>query len=401
MPVYYKKQVEVAREFSVSEGTITNWIKGSLASKNNLQLFQDGKDYYILKSEHNRVTMLNLAEKGRKFRSDDSEVDVTVKEELYEIMTENQLISLINSLRVYKEIPMKFSYLGGGAVEWKKFYKKTLNNQVYSGADIDRFLLGELYPFLENYIKQYDKINVIDIGSGTGSPVKELVEKINISGKLLNYYALDISPKIISEVVENVELDSFKDKIRYEIVDFETQSLQDILYKTKDYSSKTKTCNVLLFIGATIGNFNSQNKVLENIKDGMLHEDILIVSNAYDIVTNRTSFPKFEIEGGDGQEIYIPSLLGIKSDYFDKELIYNDKNFMREYNLILNRNLNIHFEKFNILLELKKGQRINVWKHRRDTFEFISDKIKQAGMELQFIAKHPTDPEVIYMSKLV
>ncbi|MEI6728199.1 MAG: L-histidine N(alpha)-methyltransferase [bacterium] len=412
MQAYYKKQVEVAREFSISEGTITNWIKGSLAGKNNLQLFNEGKDYFIIKNEHNRVVMLNLAEKGRKFRSEESEVDVVVKDELYEVMKTEYVISLTNSLIINSEIPIKYGYLGRGAELWDEFFQ-SLNNMKSYGLDSQEFLWETSLKYLKPLVDNFDRVNLIDLGPGNFEPGKFWIDYLIKYNKFGCYLPIDISDSDLELTIKNFKK-SYPEKLlggyntndenKYikEIqADLDKDSLEKIVNKIKNYSKKEKTINIFLFLGGTMGIMENQVRFFLNVKDAMLPNDYLIIDNALDILTNRTVFPVSQSEAYDNMMLYIARLLGIDDEYFEKEFRYNEQTAMREYNLILNRNLNIHFKKFNIIVELKKGQRINVWKHRRDTFEFISDKIKQAGMELQFIAKHPTDPEVIYMSKLV
>lgn len=401
MPTYYKKQVEIAREFGISEGTVTNWIKGAINGKNNIQLHKVNDDHYIIKNEHNRVVMLNLAQNGRKFRSEESEVDLVVKDELYDIMSENQVISLINSLKIRKTIPNKYDYFEDGADLWKRFYEETVSNTSYMITDADNYLLSTLYTYLEGFFQDSTKVNVFDVGPGTSEPSIALLKKLYSTKKISKYVAVDISPRIIEISRETLKKTIPDLEYTFSINDIENESLQSVIYQHNVYSGSKKTKNLILFLGATIGMFENQIKILQNIQDGMSPDDLLIISNSVDTVKNRTAFPAFELEVGDMQVRYIASLMNLTDDLFDKEFRYNQETSMREYNLVLNKNVNISFPRFNIIIELKKGERINVWKHKRDTFEFISEKIKQSGMKLQFVAKHPTDPQVIYMSKLV
>lgn len=409
---YYKKQVEIARELGVSEGTVTNWIKGAEEGKNKLQLIEINGKNKIVKSEHNRVEMLNLKEVGTKFRPEDEVVDLLVKDELYEIMKPEYVISLTNSLILNSEIPLKYAYLGKGAVMWDEFFQ-SLNNLKTYALDSQVFLWETSLKYLQPLLKDFDKINIIDLGPGNFGPGKYWVDYLVKQNKFGYYLPIDISDSTIDITINHFKkyydpilLGGYENSEKNEYVqsvqaDFDKDSLEKIVNKIKNYSKEEKTLNLFLFLGGTISIMENQFRTLLNFRDAMLPTDYLIINATVDTLTNRTIFPVAQSEIYDKFMLYLSNLIGIDSQHAEKEFRYNDQTSMREYNLILNQNLNIHFKKFNIVAELKKGQRINVWKHRRDTFEFISEKIKAAGMELQFIAKHPTDPEVIYMSKLV
>jgi uncharacterized SAM-dependent methyltransferase len=410
MPAYYKKQVEIAREFGISEGTVTNWIKGAISGKNNIQLHKVNDDQYIIKNEHNRVVMLNLAQNGRKFRSEESEVDLVVKDELYEVMSPEEVISLTKSLILKSEIPVKYVYLGDGAELWDKFYQ-SLNKFESYGQESYYFLWQRVLEYCEPLLKKFSKVNLIDIGPGNFEPAEFWLDYIKKNSTLSYYTPIDISNTILEKVVLKFKKKYPTDKLsKNEIIDknyfaertkdLDKDSLEDVVNKVSN-NFGDKSLNIFLFLGGTFGIMENQVRTLLNIKDAMLPDDILIIDNAYDTLLNRASFAVSQSKEYNDCLLFVSTLLGIEEAFYEQEFKYNEATQMREYNLILNRNLNIHFKKYNIIAELKKGQRINVWKHRRDTFEFISENIKQAGMELQFIAKHPTDPEVIYMSKLV
>lgn len=398
---YYKKQVEIAREFGVSEGTVTNWIKGVEEGKNKLQLIDVGEKQKIIKNEHNRVEMLNLTDSGKKFRPDEEAIQADVNDELYSFLSENQVLSLINSLRSRNEIPIKFSFMGHGSILWDNFYKASLDNHNYTTTSGGNYLLKFSIEYLKNVLSSYDKVNIIDIGSGTGDPIVETVTKINSIQKLKNYVAIDISKELINITENKIKSLDFGINVCHHVIDAELNSLQEILYKYKEHGDNGKVCNLIFLIGGfNVSMIENEVRVLQNIRDGMDSDDFLVVTNAYDTVLNRTSFPAWETYEGDIWAKYLPSLIGITPDMYEKDLRFNENDLTREFNLILNTNIKIKFEKYNSVIDLKKGSKINLWRHRRDSFAIVSDKIQKAKLNLQFVAKHPSDPEILYISKI-
>jgi len=400
---YYKKQVEVAREFGVSEGTVTNWIKGGEEGKNKLQLIEfDGKKR-IVKNEHNRVEMLNLTDSGKKFRPEDDFIDIEVSDELYDILSENQILSLINSLTVNHEVPFKYVFMGKGGKLWDEFYNDTQVDKDYGGSALD-YLLYKSFSFLEKYFERFDLINIVDVGAGNGKPIIELIKELHASKKLNKYIAVDISKTCLDIAKKNVSTIIPAEYIETVVQDVEIESFQSILYKHKKYDSDKKTANIILVLGGTLGNcglLQNQIKALMNIRDGLFPEDYLIVTDGYDTVNNRTIFPTVDIPKGNQHAMYITRLLGIKDEYCEELRIYNEETETREYKLMLSTGVNIKFTRLNTVVKLPKNTKINVWKHRRDTFESITTKMKESGMGLEYISKHPVDPIVLFMGKVL
>jgi hypothetical protein len=182
------------------------------------------------------------------------------------------------------------------------------------------------------------------------------------------------------------------------VLDLELHSTEEALLKQKNNAKKS--VNILLMFGGTIGNIENQVKVFNHITDGMHPEDILIVDNSFDQIEKRTVFPDFDYAESYDNICHVASLLKLDYDLVKGEKIYNSTTKNREFNLVLPENIKIHFDKYNTVLSFNSGESINVWKHRKDTFEFVSNKIGLAKMNLQFIAKHSTDDEIMYVARL-
>lgn len=409
MDNYYKKQVVIAREFGVSEGTVTNWIKGAEEGRNNLQLLEVSGKNKIVRNEHNRVEMINLASIGKKFRPEDAAVTLTVNDELYEVMSQNNLFSMINSLTVKHEIPVKYVYLGKGAKMWDEFFY-SINDLDNYGQSSKEYLWSSVVNYLDIQFAQFEIVNIVDIGPGNFEPVRYWVEYFYSRRKLGKYLPLDISKDVLEITVQGFKKyysesllagHNSGDDVDYSsmVADLDKDSIEKNVNSIRNFDGKKKVLNLFLFLGGTIGIMEDQVRTLQNIKDAMSPDDYLIIDNALDIVTNRTVFPVAENQTYNETLIYIARLLGLGEEYFEKEYRYNDISSCREYNLVIKENLILSFDKLGVEVNLPKNTRINVWRHRRDTFEYIFDKTGKAGLSLESVIRHPSDPEVIYVSK--
>lgn len=392
----YKKQIEVAKIYGVSEGTISNWITKAKDSRNLLQLVEVSSRFFIIKNEHNLAELKKLSLEANNYQNIVYK-DIYPSDELYDTLSESQVISLINSLKTKRVIPFKFVFTGKGAEKWDKFYTKINVSDNY-GAPTKKYLFQKTVNFFEDYLSQFDLVNITDLGCGNFKPAKPVIEKIYKEGKLGKYICIDISKEMIGLAKKEFSKEFPVEKFEGHQIDLELYSTEEALLKQKDINKKT--VNILLMFGGTIGMIENQVKVFNHITDGMHPEDILIVDNAYDEISFRTSFPAFDYIEGYNHISHIASILKLNSTITKDEKIYNSLTGNREYNLVLTENIKIHFDKYNAVLAFNSGESINVWRHRRDTFEFVSSKVLKSNMKLQMVAKHPTEAEIMYVARV-
>jgi len=393
---YYKKQVELAKICGVSEGTISNWINKAKDSKNLLQLIEIKDRFYIAKNEHNISELKKLTEEATNYQNIVYK-DIYPKEELYDTLSESQTISLINSLKTKGTAPCKFVFMGNGAIKWDKLYSKIHNSDNY-GSPTKRYLFEKTINFFEEYISKFDSVIITDLGCGNFKPAKPLLEKIEKSGKLDKYICIDISKDMIEIAKTEFSKDFDENKFVGHVLDLELHSTEEALLKQKNNAKKS--VNILLMFGGTIGNIENQVKVFNHIKDGMHPEDLLMIANAYDEIDRRTVFPAFDFEEGFAHVSHAACMLNIDKGVSIVEKIYNSNTTAREVNLIIKENIKINFTRYNDSINIKSGESINIWKHKRDTFELVSNKIRESDMELQFIVKHPTEAQMLYVARL-
>ena len=394
----YTKQVDVAREFGVTEATVHNWIKAAEAGNNNLQLKKLKGKKVIIDNQHNHAEMYRLKEKGRKHTSNLNEMVVYADEaKLLDMFGESTLRFLINYLQLNGRIPIKYDYFNGGAEVWDRYYKLTDSGK----ADEDTF--EKVYNTVFSFVEDFDTINIIDIGAGNGLPARKFVKKIKQTGKLGKYCLTDISQDMLDIAYKNLESD-FEDELMTHVIDFEIHSFQELLFHLKNTASTNKVTNLMLFSGGTIGNYPSllnQVRILSNIRDGMSSQDFLYVTNAFDREDLRTVFPLEKVNPEDTNEITVAYTLGLNEYMFKREFKYNPETEARELNLVLRYATKVIFEKLNIELHFNAGDVINVWNHKRDNHNFISEKLLRSHLELKFLymnyGDHIRIPEICYL----
>lgn len=93
----------------------------------------------------------------------------------------------------------------------------------------------------------------------------------------------------------------------------------------------------------------------------------------------------------------ISTLLGLKDDNVETELFLNEKTGYREYNLILQKDIDIEFTRLKHTIRLHKYDKITIWVHKRDTFNSINSNAEMLDMQIKAIIKHPVFSKVMYI----
>jgi len=153
-------------------------------------------------------------------------------------LEEDQLFELINHIRTNKIIPLKYAYLGQGAHNWDNFYNRLENTEDIElrcyRLDAHIFLLEKAFSFLDTYLANFDRINIIEIGQGNSKPIFSIVDHFIKSRKLGKYIAIDISSKML-EISKNNFSSRFPNQyFNSHVLDIETSSLQNILFLTEE-----------------------------------------------------------------------------------------------------------------------------------------------------------------------
>lgn len=182
--------------------------------------------------------------------------------------TEQQINDIFFNLQKW-ECPVKFIYINP---EWANAWE-TIETQSKSYQD------GEI---LEKSITTYlnelwgaKEIAIFDFWCGIGNNIKQALLFLTQNNYTIHYHAFDISQEIIKKCTQNLINTIPNLSIDATIIDFETTNLIPIMF---DIRKKYNNIPVLwLFLGNTVWNFSSMERVISNIMDSLRLEDRLVI----------------------------------------------------------------------------------------------------------------------------
>jgi uncharacterized SAM-dependent methyltransferase len=300
-------------------------------------------------------------------------------DELYRVFSIEEIIELSHSLDTKSEIPHKFTYKNGGAELWDNFY----NKNVPGSYTIDKYIkqpLEEISSFILNRAKNYENINIIELGPGNGLPIVDFLKELEKTKKLKKYIAVDISEELlkicqinITNQVPNIQFESVK-------LDIENEKLFQVSLANKQLN----TINIILYLGATIGIHEDQEVVLKNIKSGMEQGDMCIISNTIDCLATRSSYHFASNPDTFDQINWIPNLLGLDLKQSDLVKYYDEEKGIKvlAFKLQSNYILNVDSESYKKTIELEKGQEIIVWRLKMTKIETLAQFARSTNFQL-------------------
>ncbi len=305
--------------------------------------------------------------------------------EFYSIFSEEEVLGIINALEVRREIPLKYSYKGRGAKIWDNFYLKFLIPKWYRTSNIEIDLLNDNFEYINDSLKNFKKVNVIDVGSGNSYPAKELIYKLNKLGKVNKYIALDISEELLALSQENVRKWFPLIEFASYPIDIENSCIPNILFKNQADFETADIVQVILHLGVTIGNHQNRTRVLKNFRDSMGKNDLLVFTN------ERGSNSKWDgkVRGAfkyHAEQIYawIKNKIGIRAE--DCELVrkYDLETDSIVANMKFRHNYTICFSFMGLdkNIEISEGEEITIWRHHKYEMPELLQEIEQAGLKL-------------------
>ncbi|MDP1693915.1 MAG: L-histidine N(alpha)-methyltransferase [Candidatus Woesearchaeota archaeon] len=277
------------------------------------------------------------------------------------MFTKRQEAELITSIQGRGEIPLKFAYLGEGAVKWHTIAKKRSSGGInYAETQL---LSRKIRDFISSFTNA-KKINLIDIGCGDGQPVLPILKELSSQDISFRYVPIDISKEML-DLAEKTILSKHKGcEVKKYLIDFELGNFSDITYDLKSDGS----ANLLLFLGSTLGNFSDRNRILTNIRDSMSSDDFLIVG------VEMTNFSKVNklLPHYTGKEALdfvftVPVNIGIKVRTVEYEAVWNEKDTQIEIWIQLKNDQKIHIGSDSFTLErderllLGRSVKFNEW----------------------------------------
>ncbi|MGK7956435.1 MAG: L-histidine N(alpha)-methyltransferase [Crocosphaera sp.] len=258
------------------------------------------------------------------------------KPQFYQSFSPVEVKNMVKGLSEQKEIPFKYFYKDKMTTAWYQSVKQSYSKS-NSATRSDIFLLENSLNFIEERKKEFDLINIIDVGPGNSYPLKQLIGKLNDKSWLNRYIALDLSQDILNLSKKNINNWFPKVNFKGYLLDFEENHFREIARSNKNHQQGLKIINVLFHLCGTIGNHIDRLTVLNNFNNSLDQEDILMFSfslslpnynpgfncknhisfNAYDYFIDLLNINSedCEIIGGFARD---------KSTYFTKILFHQD-----------------------------------------------------------------------------
>jgi transposase len=352
------KNSQVAKEFKVSNTTVTNWIEAAEKGLVDIKLSTIGTRKVIIDSLENRELLQVLKNKGKKHVGKTNQKHVKVDPLLYKIFNDYQLSEIYTGLQTRKLIPYKYSFFNIGAGLWSQNYsfkKNNLSNEYNTASDAHNLFaenLDRIFLSFEKFKNSDSYVNLIDIGSGNGEPATPFIEKLLEKNIKVRYIPIDFSKESL-DIAQNTVLKKFPKLIvkPYQI-DLENSNLSKILLENKELNDT----NFVMMFGI-MGNYNGEASFLRKVGQALSDDDHLILGCqilSENIPLQPSSINNFHTERTE----WIPNYLGLKNHYYSDNIIKVKPHRLYEYRTIKMIN--------NVTLDLyiaNRNRRINLFKN--------------------------------------
>ncbi len=201
----YFKNIELAKLYHVSEKSVRNWIQAAKESRLDLELYSENGRDYVANTTRNNMVVEQLVEKGKKYKNTRGFKKIYPKKEFYETYNNKQILDIISSITIHREIPIQYSYFDGGAIAWDEYANRMANEVAPNILNQSVELLGVTSSYLDGMFADKTIVNVVDVGPGNGLPVRATLERLLNQGKLGRYIAIDISQDMIDILERNIK----------------------------------------------------------------------------------------------------------------------------------------------------------------------------------------------------
>ncbi len=393
------KPYTVAKKFGVSHPTVAKWIEAALEKKNNLVLQESKGKYYIIDNFQNNNELEKLKQNAQKFKNKLSYRKIVVKARIYKIFTVSQIIEIMTKIRSHKIIPHKYCYFDKGAGLWNSFSDYLLSLE---DSELERGLeiMDVSFDYLLMRLKGYDKINLVDVGPGNGFLAKIVIEKFQKHDKNITYSAIDISKDILDLLEENFSKWNINVPVNNHVIDIDENMIRDILFYNKS-SSTEKSCNLVLFLGSTIGSSLDKQKTLNNFSGSFDKDDYLWIN----------TYLKYKNEYADMDEhmqnkyiiehsTWLLDEIGFEKEDYELVRGLNQEidSWIISAKMIKDIDLEFHIEGNDYTVNLFSGDEITVYNYSSYTLENFMQEIKTSDFDLLNASISELKDEVILLA---
>lgn len=369
----YFKNTELAKEYHVTLRTVLNWIEATKQGKLDLVLHTESGKSYVANTARNITLIKQMVEDRKKYRNTKAVKTVEPKPEFYRLFNQGQIYDLVTSLEIHREIPRQYNYFDGGASHWDQYATTLAHEETPNLIKSTIDLVDKHFGYIDDLLKKYKRVNVVDIGVGNALPVKGLLQHLLDQQKLGRYIALDISSDILKIAQKNIHA-WFGNKVVFEDyeVDINYDRFSNILAEEYLRDDSQDTANLVLLLGGTLCNFRVPDGAFKIIHDSMSVNDFLMHTQKLDSEATRRYFD-FNIEPGKSElapiHENVVSLLNIDKSFYDVEMGFDQGQQQRYVRMTFKIALSIKFkfETGERTLEINKGEKVLVWRSWQQT----------------------------------
>lgn len=399
----YFKNVDLTKIYPISEKAVRNWIASALSGKLQLELYEHNGRKYIANTTKNTAIIESLIEDRKKYTNTKSRVTISPKPEFYDIYNKSQIIDLISALETHREIPLKYTYLNGGADYWDRYVQRLAKDEVPNMFTSFLTSMEINKDYLDSLISNYKKVNIIDIGPGNALPVKNLLSQLIDRGVMGRYIAIDISKSMMNIAEANIR-SWFGDKVSFEAHnrDVDYDRFSDLIAEEAIFDDDT--VNLVFLIGGTLYNFRSPDDFIKVVHRSMSKRDYFIHDLYPDSEKTRRNFD-FSTDGsasGSSKGEEILKLLGLDPQYYDIERLFDEKQKMRVIQMRLKVALDLNFvvnDKPHSV-SLRKGEAVMLWRHWHKSMTELLAGLDNNGFEVLQASKLKTTGHLLTISRV-
>lgn len=365
----YFKNTELAKLYNVSEKSVRNWIQATQEGKLEIDLYDKGGKQFIANVTKNTLVIEQLVEKGKKYKNTRGLKIISPTTKFYETYSTKQIFDIIKNLTIHRELPLKYSYVDGGAYYWDKYACRLLEEKTPNMLTNTIELLGSVFDDLDHLVDPNKQINVIDLGCGNCLPVRQFLTNLINQGRLNRYIAIDISREMLQIAEKNIR-EWFGDKIKFEgyVRDLEYERFDDLFAEDYAGNDADMPINLTLLLGGTLCNLRSPNQALQAINNSLGINDLFLYSTKLDTPSSRRYFD-FNIAPGDYEltprHRLALELQGIDKSVYEVEQFFDEKQAARFIQVKPKVTISIKFVLANGTREvtLNKDEPLGLWRY--------------------------------------
>jgi uncharacterized SAM-dependent methyltransferase len=307
-------------------------------------------------------------------------------------LTERQEYELLAAISARGEIPVKFMYLGDGAMRWDAIY-----HDAEHSAGITNNEMALMMSHIKSFIQAFTDIagiNLIDLGCGNGLPAIDIIKAMQAQNISVNYVSVDLSKEMLELASKNIKQALPEIPITEIQADFESESLASQLL---DIKRRSKQPNLLINLGNTLGNYINVSSVLTNFLQSMTLEDYLIVGNG--LINDQN--PKKILSAYEGVEVLREDLtapgreLGLFTDEDSYQVLWNTSERRVEARIKLSENRQLSLAGQTVTME--SGDEILVMRSSKYTEASLTKLLSNVGFRTELLTTNRNRSYILAM----